>query len=132
MIKSEAKFQTLFNHWLRAGLLKSTKGGVAFELKHTRGKDALPFSAVEEHQLDALVAASTTGFIYKISDESQGYKPFDCFMLRMCPAYVVIKYPDFFVMIPVKKFIQEKARSKMKSLTGERAKEIAVCIEKMT
>lgn len=132
MIKSEAKFQTLFNHWLKAGRLKGTYGAIAFELKHTRGKDSLPFSAVEDHQLDALVAVTTTrGLIYKISDESRGFKPFDCFMMWECQAFIVIKYPYFFVLITVDEFIQEKKRSKVKSLTDERAKEIAFCIEKL-
>lgn len=127
MIKSEAKFQTVFSHWVKAEFLTDENlGGYAFELKHTRGKNSLPFSAVEDHQLHALEAASGKGFFYKISDESQGYKPFDCFALRGCEAYIVIKYPSFFVLIRVDDFIEEKSRSKRKSLTIERARELAV------
>lgn len=126
MIKSEAKFQTLFSHWVKAEFL--TDGGYAFELKHTRGSDSLPFSAVEDHQLNALKAASGKGFFYKISDESKGYKPFDCFTMRGCEAYIVIKYPSFFVLIQIDDFLKEKAKSKRKSLTADRAKQIATGI----
>lgn len=125
MNKQEAKFQTLFSHWLKWRLLPSMDGGFAFELKHTRGASSLPFSDLQPHQANSLLAAATTGIVYKISDESRSYKPFDCFALKKCPAYVVIKYPKFFVMIPIKTFLQEQKRSKSKSLTGERAKEIA-------
>lgn len=127
MIKSEAKFQSVFSHWVKAEFLTDENfGGFAFELKHTRGKNSLPFSAVEDHQLHALLAASGKGFFYKISDESQGYKPFDCFALRACEAYIVIKYPSFFVLITVESFIMEKETSKRRSLTEARAKELAI------
>lgn len=126
MIKSEAKFQTLFNHWLKAEFFgRHSQPSAIFELKHTRGKDYLPFSAVEEHQINALMAASTSGLIYKISDESQGYKPFDCFALRKCDAYIAIKYPSFFVLITIKSFMEEKKRSNEKSLSDWRASSIA-------
>lgn len=134
MIKSEAKFQTLFNHWLRARFFVDNperNGGYAFELKHTRGKPSLPFSALEDHQLNSLLTATYGTFIYKISDESQGYKPFDCFALRLCPAYIVICYPSFFVLITVENFIEEKKRSKTKSLIGIRAKEIGEIVVKI-
>jgi penicillin-binding protein-related factor A (putative recombinase) len=131
MIKSEAKFQTLFNHWLRKEFFPENQGGFAFELKHTRGKNSLPFSALEDHQLNSLLTVSYGSFIYKISDESQGYKPFDCFALRLCEAYVVICYPSFFVLIKIEAFVHQKKRSKAKSLSAEQAKEIADIIVKL-
>lgn len=124
MIKREASFQSIFNRWLRREFLQGRSGGWAFELKQTQ-RDYLPFSAVEEHQLDALLAASHGGLVHKISDETRGYKPFDCFALAGAEAFVVIRYPDFFCLIEVNEFEEEKLVSKRKSLTSERAKEIA-------
>ena len=126
MKKLEAQFQTQFNHFLRSVFLPEHAGGFAFELKHARGKGSLPFADVQEHQLNALQAAeSSQGFVYKISDESRTYKPFDCFALRLCRSYVVIRYPSFFVMIRVEGFIQAKNTSRRKSLTEAMAKNIA-------
>jgi hypothetical protein len=127
MNKSEAKFQTVFNHWLRHVFFdkQRQRGGFAFELKHTRGKNYLPFSAVKDHQLKALLAAENEGLIYKISDESRGHKPFDCFALRLAPTFIVIKYPGFFAVIDAEVFAYEKTRTPKKSLTAERAKNIA-------
>lgn len=86
----------------------------------------MPFSAVKDHQLDALVAATTTeGILYKIPDDSRGVKPFDMVYLKNSEGYVIIKYPGFFVIIKVHTFIHEKAMSSRKSLTIERAKNIA-------
>ena len=51
MRKKEANFQTTFNHWLK-NVYKRTG---AFELKQTQ-TDSLPFSDVQEHQIQALQA----------------------------------------------------------------------------
>lgn len=122
MNKDEAKFTPRFRSWLRANPQVSG----AFELKHTRGKDYLPFREVVEHQLDALLACvGDRGFSYKISDDSIGAKPFDLLYYRNSGAYIVISYPDFFCLITVKKFIKEKENSTRKSLIADRAKVIA-------
>lgn len=128
MVKFEAKFQTLFNHWLKSVYMPKNKGGgFAFELKHTHNKPFLPFNAVEEHQINALVAVNSldNALIYKIPDDSRSYKPFDCFAMKDCQAYIVIKYKTFFVLIDINTFILEKGVSKFKNLTENRAKEIA-------
>lgn len=122
MIKREAQFSQRFANWLRS----SPQMSGPYELKQTT-KDSLPFSCVAEHQLNALLACnSDKGFWYKISDQSQGIKPFDGIYYRNSPAWIVIKYPRFFVIIGIQTFIFEKKRSKRKSLTAERAKEISV------
>lgn len=121
MKKREADFGTLFRHWLKTVAMISA----AFELKQTRS-NSLPFSDVKEHQIDALAAAaSRQGILYKAPDDSRGIKPFDYFYLKHSLAFVVIKYPKFFVMIEVDDFIKEKKLSKRKSLTSERAKAIS-------
>lgn len=121
MKKREANFGTLFRHWLMAHPMMSA----AFELKQTKG-NSLPFSDVQEHQINALQAAWTyNGILYKAPDDSRGVKPFDFFYLRSASAFVVIRYPKMFCLIAVDQFVKEKNKSKRKSLTSERAREIA-------
>lgn len=124
MRKREANFTLLFRHWIKAHA--DFFSSAAFELKQTT-TNSLPFSDVQEHQRDALEAAclSPHGLLYKAPDDSRGIKPFDLFYLRYAEAYVVIKYPDCFVIIDSEEFESEKISSKRKSLTSERAKEIA-------
>lgn len=124
-MKREANFQTTFNHWLKAVHKKTG----AFELKQTKG-NALPFNAVVPHQVQALLQVRgirSSAFVYKIVD--CGYEnPFDCFSMSNEDAFVVIKYPDFFCLIDILDWCNEVERSDRKSLTSERAKEIATII----
>ncbi len=122
MKKREADFGSTFRHWLRANPLLNA----AFELKQTTG-NSIPFSVVKDHQVAALQAAdSDVGILYKAPDDSRGVKPFDFFYLRRALAFIVIKYPKFFVIIDIETFIKERdVISKRKSLTAGRAKEIA-------
>ena len=122
MNKQEQKFTIEFRHWLKKNPMPSS----VFELKHTRGKSYLPFNEVKEHQLNALLAVeSNNGFLYKISDDSIGAKPFDMFFLKKTKAFICIKYPLFFAIIPVKSFIKEKETSDRKSLTDVQAKRLS-------
>lgn len=122
MIKREKSFQTTFNHWLK-NVYKKTG---AYELKQTT-TGSLPFSAVVDHQVDALLNVRHGQFVFKIPDA--GYQnPFDCFSLCEQPAYVVIKYDKFFCLISIDTWLLEKGRSKRKSLTSERAKEVSVVV----
>lgn len=121
-MKREAAFTQKFRHWLQANPLR---GPAAIEIKQTR-TNSLAFSAVQDHQLEALAAAwGPEGLIHKISDESRGYKPCDILYLRLANAYIVIKYPGFFCLITASVFGSEKKRSQRRSLTAERAKELA-------
>lgn len=120
MQKREASFQTVFNKYLRAKRLHGN-----FELKQTKGK-SIAFDAVEDHQLDGLLAAQAVGMVWKYSDQDQRQKPFDCSSLPPLPGYVVIRFPKQFFIIYAKTFLHEKATSTRKSLTQERAKEICL------
>lgn len=121
MKKREAKFTLLFRHWIRANpRIRSS----VFELKQTR-TDSIAFAALEEHQEAALIAASTDSLLYKAPDDSRQSKPFDMFYMRYAEAFVVIKFPDFFCLIRVKEFVDERQLSQRKSLTALRAREIA-------
>lgn len=118
-MKREANFNSLFNKWVKNVYRKTA----AFELKQTT-TDSLPFSALQEHQAQALLQARWETFVFKIHDA--GYQnPFDAFSLSGVPAYVVIKYPDFFCLIDIETFMLESKRSKRRSLTSFRAQEIA-------
>lgn len=122
-MKREADFTTLFRHWLKK--YPMTGQSCTFEVKQTT-KDYISFGCVKEHQLDALRAStSSLGFSYKISDQSQGAKPFDVLYYNLAYAYIVIKFPKFFCLIDVNDFNNEKEKSKRKSLTSLRAIEIA-------
>jgi penicillin-binding protein-related factor A (putative recombinase) len=116
----EKDFQTKFNSWLTNRFV----GSGAFELKLTHEK-SLPFSAVQEHQIHALQMVKYKSLVYKISDSGIGTKPFDCFKLENCPAFVVVMFykrgqKDFF-MIDVDAFMTEMHTSERKSLTPETA-----------
>jgi len=129
MAFKEKDFQRLFSKWLKHRF----GGSGAFELKITQGGRALPFSAVQDHQKEALFNAHIRSIVYKIDDSGIGQKPFDCFKLDKVPAYVVVMYYQrgckHFYMIDIETWIREKKNSHRKSLTEDRAKEIGkVCV----
>lgn len=120
-MKREQAFTTRFRSYLRANPMPSS----AFELKQTT-TDSIPFSVLQEHQADALRACkSSDGLLYKAPDDSRGVKPFDMFYLRSSFAWVVIKYPKAFHIIDIDTFLLESSRSKRRSLTSARAREIS-------
>lgn len=123
MQKKEASFNTLFNSWLR-NVYKKTG---AYELKQTPD-DYISYSRLEKHQEDALLAVSNGTFVYKISDESIGFKPYDCFCFTNSPAFVVVLYQKSktFYLISINNWVYFRdEKSKRKSLTETEAKEIA-------
>ena len=118
-MKKEAKLQTKFNQWLRTKQISC-----AFELKQC--DLSLPFKNVVDHQRDALLKVRHGTLVYKIVD--CGYQnPFDGISLTNMPAYVVIYYKKSrkFYLIDIDTFLLEEKRSKRKSLTWARAKEIS-------
>lgn len=125
MKKREALFGNRFRAWMRAH--HDDFPSCAFELKQTT-TNSIPFSDVQDHQVQALLAAKTRkGILYKAPDDSRGVKPFDFFHLSRASAYVVISYPKpaKAEVIDIDTFLMEKERSKRKSLTSERAHEIS-------
>ena len=125
----EANFQTEFS---KRNVLKGV-----FELKLCKGK-SLPFSSVAEHQEEALLAVSGgIGLFHKISDSPifRGSKtrftkpkPFDCFLLRDYPAFVVIMWwasrkKKAVYYIPIKHWMALKEEAGRKSITEEMALE---------
>lgn len=110
-------------HWVE----KNTPETCSLEEKHTRGKDSLPFSEVKPEQI---------AFALRISSEKGAWirtlglngEP-DHVWLRNEPAFIVIKYPKGMVWVTINNFLYEKEKSKRKSLTWDRAKEIASIVK---
>jgi len=123
MKKSEASQHTAVAAWMRNFLKKHHS--VAVEVKHTRGKNSLPFSALEVHQRDALMAVHGTGLVFKIPDGGYQKLPFDLFGMARSLSFVAVRYPKFIAIIDIQRWVLEEMKSERKSLTDARAIEIA-------
>lgn len=120
MIKHESKFGLQFRAWWRFSRMKGV-----FELKDTRGKPTLSFSEVDEEQIDSGIAnKSKRGNLVRVQSGTPGTG--DYIGLVEEPSYIVIKYPGSFEIIDVEVFSKEKKRSKIRSLTLNRAKKLSV------
>ncbi len=118
--KKEAKFGLQFRKWI----MSHPQLSGAYELKQC--SSAFPFSELSDKQILALqLVNSDNGFLYKAPDDTQGSKVLDYYYYRNAPAYVVIKYPKEFSIISINTFLLEKKRSKRKSLTMLRARELS-------
>lgn len=123
-MKREAAFQTLFKRWLTA---RWEGGSAVFELKRTL-TDSIPFSALKDHQIDALKQATGGQLYYKIPDDSYGQKPFDCFVFKNAEAYVVIafgKQLKSFHVIRIHDWLKKRDARTRESLTVMEADSIA-------
>lgn len=132
----ERDIQTLFGKWLQAHPRPTS---AVYELKLCKSS-CLPFKAVAEHQLTALLAVRGAGLYHKISDSmvhdrSLGFrfpskKPFDCLWLNNISAYIVVLFytpraEKVLHFIGVEEWVKEVNESTRKSLTPKRASEIA-------
>lgn len=110
MKKKEASFNTIFNKYLRA------KGiHCYYEVKQTEGNFNL--NSFEPQQLSSLISAQQNGLVYKFSDADMRLKPFDGGSFPPLPAYVVVKFPHSFYMIPIDAIMRVKGDFFRKSLT---------------
>jgi hypothetical protein len=125
----ESDFQTEFNKWLRHNNPAPLTS--VFELKVTEG-DTLPWSRVEDHQIDGLLAARDGVFVWKIPDIDMVKKPFDCMKITGAFAFIVVMFhakdrgQKEFVMLEVGEFLRlrEKGlKNGQKSLTQEMSEE---------
>lgn len=125
---NESDFQTKFNRWLKHCWAEHS---AVFELKFSK-TNSLPFSAVKPHQIENLTIANSGSFIYKIPDVGQAQKPFDSFIMRRVPAYIVVYYytpgeKDFY-MIHLSDWLKERREGARMSLTRDRAQEICTTV----
>lgn len=100
MAKSEAKWQIVFNQYLREKRLYGY-----YELKQTdTGSFAL--SKIETNQYEGLQATENEGLVWKLSDEDRRKKPCDTLCIPPLPSYIVIKFPDGFYFIRIKDVVE--------------------------
>lgn len=119
MVKRESRFSLIFRHWLKANPRYSS----AFELKQSTGI-SIPFDCLESQQIDYLLAIkSDAGTLIRVQGTTG--EP-DYAYFRNAPANVVIRFPREFHLIDIDTFLLEKKRSKRKSLTTLRAREISI------
>ena len=124
MIRREAQFAILFRHWLKA----NPQISCSYELKDTRDKYFFRFAELKEEQKNyALAINSNKGVLIRV--QGGGGEP-DYIYLRNSPAYIVIKYPSSFSVIPIQTLLLEESRlvkgKRLKSLTEKRAEEISI------
>lgn len=133
----EKDFQRMFKHYLANN--PPAKAAV-YELKLVKN-GRLEFDRVYDHQVAGLRQAKYKGVYHKIADQPAawvggkrvhfgGKKPFDCLFLRNIEAYVVILFyvpneAKEIVFIDIDRWVKEKESSERRSLTHDRAREIA-------
>lgn len=106
--------------------MKHPRATSAIEMKDTRGQTSLPFREVSDEQIAyGMAIKGDKGVLIRVQGLSG--EP-DYVYLRNEPSYVIVKYPGCFTIIDIETFVLEKKRSKVKSLTQTRAKEIAICV----
>lgn len=122
MKKHEADSSIVFRHWTKANPQWSPSS--AIETKDTRGETSMLFSEVKQEQIDyGLAIKSSKGVLLRVVAVAPGMPDF--VWLRNAPAWIVIKYPRSIEIIDVESFVMERDRSKVKSLTSQRAGEIS-------
>ena len=133
MLKLEQRFTTELQKWMRANKQLLPRA-YAWEVKVSTDDNALPFDAVQEHQIYALEIAKWQCFVYKFSDLDRMQKP--CDGVTISGAGFLIfhwarKGNKNFYIIDIDVFINEKETSKRKSLTESKAREIAMLVGKL-
>jgi hypothetical protein len=126
---TEREKTTLFGKWIRSRWNKTC----AIEAKICK-EQSLPFSALKEHQENALFQVKHGVFWHKISDGTGQQTPFDGFFMAREDAFVVIFWHQYrgdkrLTMIPIDNWLQEKRDSDRKSLTYERSCVVGKCLE---
>lgn len=124
MQRREAKFTTKFRKWLYYKWDNNIPA--YFEIKVSKMNcNSIPFNAVSDKQHSNLQVRK---FVHKFSDFDRMGTPFD--MICFCgKGFVVLHYAkrgnNQFFIIPIENWLKEKETSDRKSITYERACEIA-------
>jgi len=100
MLKKEAKWQTIFNQYVKEKRLYGF-----FELKQT-DKETFPFSKIEKVQWEGLQATEKSGIVWKLSDEISRPKPCDSFSIPPLPSYLIIKFKKEFCLIRFEEIVK--------------------------
>lgn len=118
MKKPEAKWQTIWNQYLREAKIPGF-----FELKQSV-KNSLPFSKIEIHQYDGLQATEKNGLVWKLSDEDRRQKPCDAISIPPLPSYLVIVFSGTYYMIRIGEIVKLREEGGI-SITKEQAEKVA-------
>lgn len=121
----ESDFGTkVFKPWIEKNI--KSLFTCTFELKDSYGEDSIPFSVVDDGQLDASLCVKYSKKGYLIRNQSGTIHAPDYSLFKEQPAFIVINYGRYgWVIIDIDTFILEKKTSKRKSLTWTRACDIA-------
>ena len=120
----EATFGIKFRAWWDS---QERKLPGEFELKDTRGKDSFLFSEFSaDQETIARLATSKKGVLIRRTVGTVGGADYSGLVDRLY--WIVIHYPKGSVVISVHSFLLERSRSKRKSLSWDRAKEIATVL----
>lgn len=123
MKNREAQFGILLRHWFRAN--SKSMSSCHIEIKDTRGENYFYFRELSEEQITVgLACTSDRGCLLRASSGTVGQG--DYHFYRNAPSWVIIKYSDEFFIIGLETLLMEKDRSKRKSLTQDRARDICV------
>jgi hypothetical protein len=128
---TEKQMQSFWGAYIKRHLRLESE---AYELKITKN-NSIPFEALKEHQVDALLRVEQKGLYHRITDQPwmkdrpNTYtlkKPFDCFCLVKAKGYVIIWFYKprkrrVFYKISINEFLQAKMSSEHKSLTEHEA-----------
>lgn len=116
----EADFGLTFRRWWEKHPLQGE-----IELKDTKGKDSLPFSALDHAQeVIARMATEGKGVLVRRTVGTTGGADYTG-LTKNSPYWIVINYPGGFEVISITAFLWERDNSKRKSLTSLRAREIS-------
>lgn len=126
----EKDVQSRFSKWIRQGFFPQS---AAFELKLTKGNKALSFSGFQEQQLPMLHKAKHGCVYKKLSDMDPSLKPFDALQICYANSFVVAcwyheRKPITAYWIDIDHFLEEQKTSTRKSLTEQRASQLATKI----
>jgi hypothetical protein len=111
--KPEADFGVKLRHIINTLHLEQS----SLELKHTRGSNSFPFAELGADQI-AWGLKCKDGAMIRVQGTSG--EP-DYVWMKGATPYIIIRYPKGEVVIKLETFLNEKAISKRKSLTWERA-----------
>jgi len=120
MKKREANFGLRFRHWIRANPLPYS---CTFELKDCSHKKSFPFEEWKEAQRDWAMAIAGKGGMLMRQPGGSGHPDYTYHYNQ--PAFTVINFKEGFSIIDAKILLLEIKNSKKKSITFNRAKEIA-------
>lgn len=122
MNKQEAAITTRINKWFPRMIGQSCP----YEVKHTRGEVTFKLRELKQHQRDYLLAATTEhGMHWKIPDTGFGQCPFDSFVFKNSPAFVIIAYPTFVFALNIEE-VDNMILNDQKTLSEDEANAYAV------